>query len=110
MSQDLYYALAVAGLVVITTLTRSFFFLTDDPWPLPDWAERGLRYAPLAAIAAVVLPSVLLTQGQWPLTWQDPRFVATPLAMLWAWKRKDMLGTIAIGMAVMVGLKVGLGW
>jgi len=102
--------LAVLGLALISALSRSFFFLTDKPWTLPAWAERGLRYAPLAALAAVVAPEVLLNHGQWPHSWQDARFVAAPAAMAWAWWRKDMLTTIAVGMAVYLALKLGLGW
>jgi branched-subunit amino acid transport protein len=103
-------ALAVAGLVAISVLTRSFFFLNDKPLPLPAWAERGLKYAPLAALAAVVLPEVVMVQGQLPETWRDARFVAAPAAALWAWWRKDMLTTIGIGMAVYLALRFGLGW
>jgi branched-subunit amino acid transport protein len=102
--------LAVLGLVVITVVTRSLFFLSERPWQLPTWAERGMKYAPLAALAAVVLPEVLLAQGQWPQHWQDARFVAAPVAAVWAWWRKDMLTTIAVGMVVFLGLKLGLGW
>ena len=102
--------LAVLGLVVVTVVTRSFFFLSERPWQLPEWAERGMKYAPLAALAAVVLPEVLLTQGQWPTHWQDARFVAAPVAAAWALWRKDMLTTIAVGMAVFLALRVGLGW
>lgn len=101
---------AVLGLVVITVLTRSFFFMSERALPLPPWAERGMKYAPLAALAAVVLPEVLLTQGHWPHVWQDARFVAAPLAAVWAWWRRDMLTTIAVGMAVFLGLKLGAGW
>lgn len=103
-------ALAVLGLVLISAVTRSFFFLGEQPWVLPDWAERGLKYAPLAALAAVVFPEVLMSQGQVPQTWLDARYVAAPVAMLWAWWRRDMLTTIAVGMAVYLGLRLGLGW
>lgn len=103
-------ALAVAGLVVISVLTRSFFFLSDKPLPLPAWAERGLKYAPLAALAAVVLPEVVMVQGHAPQIWQDARFVAAPAAALWAWWRKDMLTTIGVGMGVYLGLRFWLGW
>ncbi|MFT3858300.1 MAG: AzlD domain-containing protein [Aquabacterium sp.] len=102
--------LAVLGLVVITTVTRSFFFISERPWQLPAWAERGMKYAPLAALAAVVFPEVWLTQGHMPQHWQDARFVAAPLAAAWAWWRRDMLTTIAVGMLVYLGLKLGLGW
>ncbi len=102
--------LAVLGLVVISTLTRSVFFLSDKPWALPKRVEQGLRYAPLAALAAVVWPEILTVHGHWPQTWRDARFVATPVAMAWAWWRRDMLTTILIGMAVLTVLRVGLGW
>ena len=95
---------------MITVVTRSFFFLSERPWQLPPWAERGMRYAPLAALAAVVLPEVLLTQGHWPQHWQDARFFAAPVAAVWAWWRKDMLTTIGVGMAIYLALKLGLGW
>jgi branched-subunit amino acid transport protein len=102
--------LAVAGLVAITVLTRSFFFISNRPWALPAWVERGLKYAPLAALAAVVLPEIVLTQGALAHTWQDARLYAAPVAALWAWWRRDMLTTIGIGMAVYLLLKLGLGW
>ena len=101
---------AVLGLIVLSVVTRSAFFLTERPWRLPGWAERGLKYAPLAALAAVVAPEVLLTQGHLASTWQDARFVAAPVAAAWAWWRKDMLTTIGVGMAVYLALKLGWGW
>lgn len=103
-------AVAAVGLVVLSAVTRSAFFLTERPWRLPDWAERGLKYAPLAALAAVVAPEVLLTKGHFAPTWLDARFVAAPVAVVWAWWRKDMLTTIAVGMAVYLTLKLGWGW
>lgn len=103
-------ALAVLGLVLISAVTRSVFFLSDQPWTLPVWVERGLRYAPLAALAAVVWPEILTVQGHWPDTWKDARFVATPVAMAWAWWRRDMLTTILLGMAVLTLFRVGFGW
>lgn len=102
--------LAVLGLVTISVLTRSAFFLSERPWTLPAWLERGLRYAPLAALAAVVWPEVLIQHGHWPETWRDARFVATPVAMAWAWWRRDMLTTIVVGMAVLLALRWGWGW
>jgi branched-subunit amino acid transport protein len=101
---------AVLGLVVLSVVTRSAFFLTERPWRLPGWVERGLKYAPLAALAAVVAPEVLLTQGHLAPTWQDARLVAAPVAAAWAWWRKDMLTTIGVGMAVYLVLKLGWGW
>ena len=46
--------LAIVGLAVITLVTRGFFLIPEREWPLPTWLREGLRYAPLAALAAVV--------------------------------------------------------
>ena len=48
---DLYVMVAVIGMTAITVVTRSFFFLSSTPWKLPRWAERGLQFAPIAAMA-----------------------------------------------------------
>ena len=42
------------GLGLITLLTRCFFFILDRELPFPRWAQRGMPYAPIAALAAVV--------------------------------------------------------
>ena len=55
--------LAILGLAVITVGTRGFFLYPEQELPLPGWLKQGLRYAPLAALAAVVAPEVLMTQG-----------------------------------------------
>ena len=55
--------IAIIGLTAITVVTRGFFLLSEREWPLPAWANRGLRYAPLAALAAVIAPEVLLMDG-----------------------------------------------
>ena len=109
MSEPMMY-LAVLGLVVLTAVTRAFFFLSDKPWVLPDLVVRGLKYAPLAALAAIIVPDLWLVQGQAPSAWQDARWVAAPIAAGWAWWRKDMLSTIVVGMAIFLALKLGGGW
>lgn len=107
---DLWTLAVIAGLAVVTVVTRSFFFISNDDWRLPRWAERGLPYAPIAAMAAVVFPEVLLTQGQLTHTWQDARIFGAlaGIAAFW-WKRNTLL-TIVLGMAVYLPLRIGLGW
>ena len=29
-------------MAVITVISRSFFFISETPWALPAWAQRGL--------------------------------------------------------------------
>jgi branched-subunit amino acid transport protein len=102
--------IAIVGLALITVLTRGFFLLTERDIPIPAWLRQGLRYAPLAALAAVVVPEVVLTQGQLISTWMDARLFAVAAASVYFYWRRDILGTILIGMAVLLPLRLGLGW
>ncbi len=103
-------ALAILGLAVITVVTRSFFFISDRELPLPAWLQQGLRYAPLAALAAVVVPEIVMTQGQVIRTLLDARLFGAAAALGYFFWRRDILGTILTGMAVYLPLKLGLGW
>ena len=102
--------LAIAGLGLITLLTRSFFVFSEREIPLPAWLQQGLRYAPLAALVAVVAPEVLMSQGTLINTWQDARlYAAAAGAGYWFWRR-GILGTIVVGSVVMFMLRAGFGW
>ena len=101
---------AIVGLAVLTVATRGFFFLSEREIPIPDWLRQGLRYAPLAALAAVVLPEIVLTQGQLIGTWKDARVFAAVAGAGYFWWRRDILGTIVVGMAVLLPLRLGMGW
>lgn len=100
----------ILGLACVTVLARGFFFISSRPWRLPHWAECGLQYAPIAALAAVVLPEVVMSQGQLIATWQDARlYAAAAGAAAYIWRR-DVLITILAGMAVYLPLHLLLGW
>jgi branched-subunit amino acid transport protein len=102
--------LTICGLALITLLTRCFFLIPDREVPLPDWLSKGMRYAPLAALAAVVAPEIVLTQGRLISTWQDARLFAVVVSSAYFFWRRDILGTILTGTATMLSLRLGLGW
>ena len=103
----------IIGLALVTVLTRSFFFISSRPWTLPLWAQRGLQYAPIAALAAVVIPEMVMTQGHLISTWQDARLFAVLAGAGWFFWRKGagqaVLGTSIAGMAAYLPLHLGLG-
>ena len=101
---------AIVGMTLVSVVTRSFFFMSRKPWRLPPWAEAGLRYAPVAALAAVVVPEVVMTEGHLIATLRDARLFAVAAGMAWYYARRGMLGTILAGMAVFLPLHIGLGW
>ena len=107
---DVWTLAVIVGLAGVTVLTRSFFFISSQEWTLPDWAQRGLQYAPIAAMAAVVIPEVLMQQGQFLQTWMDARWMGAAVgAAVYFWRR-DVLLTIVAGMLAYLPLHLVLGW
>ncbi len=100
----------IVGLAVVTVVSRSFFFLSNTDWDLPHWAPYGLQYAPIAALSAVVVPEIVMTQGQLITTWQDARIFAAAAGVAVYFAKRDVLLTIVLGMAVFLPLHLGLGW
>ncbi len=103
-------ALAIAGLALITLVSRAFFMIPRHELPLPAWFKRGLKYAPLAALTAVIAPEILMSQGAVISTWQDARLPAVLCACAYYFWRRGILGTIVVGMWVYLPLHIGLGW
>ena len=101
---------AILGLTVICVITRAFFLLPNRELPLPHWLLQGLRYAPLAALLAVIAPEIVLTNGALIDTWRDARLFAVAVGTAWFVWRRDILGMIVAGTAVLLALRIGLGW
>ena len=102
--------ITTVGMAVIVLLCRASFILPNEELPMPRWLREGLRYAPTAALAAVVTPELVMTQGHLIDTWRDPRvFGALAGLAFYAWRR-SLLWTIVCGTGVMLALRFGLGW
>ncbi len=107
---DIWTLAVIVGLTGVTILTRSFFFFSSEEWSLPDWAQRGLQYAPIAAMAAVVLPEILMQQGQFLHTWMDAGWMGAAVgAAVYFWRRNVLL-TIVAGMLAYLPLHLLMGW
>ena len=110
MMQWLWTVIAILGLALITLATRAFFMIPDKEVPMPEWLKRGLKYAPLAALAAVIVPELVMDQGALIDTLADARLPASVVAVLYFFGRRDIMGTIALGMRVYLPLHIGLSW
>lgn len=111
---DGWTLLTIVGMACVTVVARSFFFISQKDWTLPHWAQRGLQYAPIAALSAVVVPEIVMSQGVLIHTLQDARLYATLAGAAYFFLRRGagqaVLGTIVSGMAVYLPLHIGLGW
>ena len=98
------------GMAAVTLLCRAFFLLPEHDLPMPRWLSEGLRYAPVAALTAVVVPDLVMTQGHLIATWRDARVFGALAGLLFYLRWPDLLGTILCGTGVMLALRFGLGW
>jgi branched-subunit amino acid transport protein len=111
MTNSWQVLLAILGLGLVTLVTRAFFLLPERQLPMPAWLVRALRYAPLGALCAIVVPEILMSQGALlPHGWADARLAAAAVALAYFLWRRGILGTILSGMAVYLPLHLGLGW
>lgn len=111
---DLRTLFIIVALAAVSVVSRSFFFIARNDWTLPPQIQRGLQYAPIAALAAVIAPEIVMNSGALVTTWRDARLFAVAAGVaFFIWRRGQgqvVLGTIVVGMAVYLPLHIGLGW
>jgi branched-subunit amino acid transport protein len=98
--------LAILGMTAITSLTRALFLIGGKRMILPPRVQRALRYAPAAALAAVVIPDVLSTPTGLSIAFSNHALYASLCGLAWYIWRRGMLGTIVVGMLVFTGLRL----
>jgi len=63
MIEGVWLWIAFALLGATTLITRGSFIVIGERGRLPAVVQRALRYAPAAALSALVVPDLLLVQG-----------------------------------------------
>ena len=93
----------IVGMGLVTLGTRGFFMFWGDRVQMPEIILRSIRYAPLAAIVAIVAPEILMPAGATEIShfnWALPQIWAGLAAFVaFTWLR-SMLPTLIIGMLV----------
>jgi branched-subunit amino acid transport protein len=97
-STDLWITIAL--LTIATVMTRSAFFLFGNAVKLPPKVQHALRYAPAAALAAIVVPDLVLSGGAISAGWTNPKLMAGIGAALFFLATRRMLETLIVGMVL----------
>ncbi|MDQ7975760.1 AzlD domain-containing protein [Paraburkholderia sp. SARCC-3016] len=98
--------LTILGMTLVTALTRALFLIGGERTVLPERVQRMLRYAPAAALIAVVLPDVLVTDDGVSFALTNHDLYATLAGLLWYLLRRSMVETIMVGMLVFTALRL----
>lgn len=93
--------LIIAGMVVVTFSVRLSVIALLRRAELPDRLARALRFVPPAALTAILVPEVVMPAGALDLTPGNPRLLAAVVAALVAWRTRNTLLSIAVGMVLL---------
>jgi len=84
-----------------TFLLRFVFIYLFGKIEMPDWLRRALRFVPAATLAALVFPALTHPAGQLDLSLQNFRLLAGLGGAIIAWRTRNVLLTILIGMILL---------
>ncbi len=100
----------IAGMALVTFAVRYPVLVLVGKIPLPGRVFRALRYVPPAVLSAIIVPAVLMPDGATiDFSPTNSYLVAGIIAGLIAWRTKNLLLTIVIGMALFLLMRVALG-
>ena len=85
-------------------LRFSFIYLFGKV-EMPAWLRRALRFVPPAVLAALVFPALTYPNGALDLSLDNIRLLAGLGGALVAWKTRNVLWTIAVGMVLFWALQ-----
>ena len=105
MSNDASMRIAylIIGLAAVTFVSRSFFILLGNRIKISEWVLETIRYAPLAALIAILAPEIFLPLGAssvMEFNLRLPNIWGGMAAMIAFYFSKRMIPTLVIGMAV----------
>ncbi len=92
---------AIFGMGIITYAIRLVPIWLLERVTIGDSWRQALRYVPAAVLSAIILPEVVMPGGVLDLTLENARFFAGLLAILIAWRTKNILWTLAVGMILL---------
>lgn len=98
------WVVAAVGGVLTFAVRASFLSVAGRLTAVPPAVREALRMIPPAALAALVVPSLLHTDGVFSPF--GARAIAGVVAAVVAWRTRNVIATIAVGMVAVVLL----GW
>ncbi len=94
---DAYVLTVIALLCLCSILTRCGYLVFGHRFPLSDRVRRTLRYAPVAALVAIIIPELLPLSAS-PTALINPRLLAGVAAVVLFVRTRNAMAVIVGGM------------
>ncbi|MBT3190775.1 MAG: AzlD domain-containing protein [Anaerolineae bacterium] len=78
-------------------LRYSFIYLFGKV-EVPDWLRDALKFVPASVLAALVFPALVYSEGTLDISLNNIRLLAGIGGALVAWRTKNVMWTILVGM------------
>lgn len=98
-SAEIWLVMVVAAAGTFSLRFSFIGLLRRGPEDIPDLARRALRLIPAAVMAALMLPGLTNPAESFDI-WND-RMLAGLVAAVVAWRTRNILATIIVGMAAL---------
>jgi len=99
----------IAGMMAVTFGVRYPVLAITGRISLPAPIVDALKFIPPAVLTAIIVPAVLMPGGEIEIGFSNAYLVAGLVAAVVAWRRKNLLLTIVVGMGVFWGWRVLVG-
>jgi len=96
----------IGGMALVTFAVRYPVLALLGKIPMPEPIFRALKYVPPAVLTAIILPLVILNKDKGnvlDLSFTNHYLIAGIVAALVAWRSKNLLLTIILGMLALWG-------
>lgn len=97
---NIWLVMILSGLV--TYGIRLSFIQLFGKIEVPLWLGRALRFVPPAVLSAIIFPEILMPNGMLDISSDNLRLFAGALAAFVAWRTRNVLLTILVGMAFLL--------
>jgi len=93
--------LLLIGMGIVTYAIRLSLIVLIGRVDVPPIIQRALRFVPPAVLSAIIFPELLRPGGTLDLSFGNVRLLAGVLAAGIAWRTKNVLLTIGVGMVAL---------
>jgi len=93
-------ALLILGMMAVTVIVRYPVLALVGRFDIPAPVYRALKFVPVAVLTAISVPEILAPEGELALSYSNAHLVAGTIAIATAWRTRNLLATIVLGMAV----------
>ena len=96
----------ILGMALVTSLPRILPLLMLSVERIPSWLRTWLEYIPVAVLAAMLLPSLLVKDGSLNVSGNNLYLWAALPCFVVAWRTRSLLWTVASGLLVVMAVRL----